>query len=207
MITKFKEKTGFTLIEALVAISILMIAIVSPMTMAQKSLVSSMLARDQMIASFLAQDALEGIKNARDQIAMNGDASSTTPWLGGESSAGLYKCFCSGENCNFDKEVVDSCNIDTTKSIDGEDNYIKSFTSKGSISPMYAYYNNDGKFKTFSLNTGSQTKFKRAINIEEGPNGDTNEARVQVRVFWDSPFGEEKVDLVLYIYNYEPKFK
>ena len=56
-----KANSAFTLVEALVAISILMIAIASPMTLAQKGLSTATQSKDQMIAAFLAQgmDALD----------------------------------------------------------------------------------------------------------------------------------------------------
>jgi Tfp pilus assembly protein PilV len=54
-----KNNSGFTIVETLVAITILMIAIAGPLTIAQKGLTASTYARDQMIASFLAQDGLE----------------------------------------------------------------------------------------------------------------------------------------------------
>lgn len=63
----FKNK-GFTLIETLVAITILMISIVGPLTIAQKSLMAATLAKDQVIASFLAQEIIEKIKNNRDNL-------------------------------------------------------------------------------------------------------------------------------------------
>jgi type II secretory pathway pseudopilin PulG len=204
---------GFTLIEALVAISILMIAVASPITMAQKSLVASMFSRDQMIATFLAQDALEGIKNARDQIAMNG--TSTDSWL-----KGLENCICdpiASQVCDFNNNNVKSCNINTTKTLSDGSDYISSFASKSAILPVEALYEGTSPnrfFKMFTLSGGEPTKFKRAINIELNPNRDSttggfnsNEARVQVRVFWDSQMGEKKIDVTLYIYNYEPKFK
>jgi type II secretory pathway pseudopilin PulG len=207
-IIKSRILSGFTLIEALVAISILMIAIASPITIAQKSLSSSMFSRDQMIANFLIQDAIEGVKNIRDQIAMN--SSSTDFWL-----SELEPCICNDDannNCNLNDSgeiVVDSCDIDTTRISYGSPNdYIKSFI--GSISPINAVYSNDdGIFKKFSSLEGSTlTKFKRVIKIEKNPNGDNvNEARVKVRVFWDSPLGENKIDVIFYMYNYEPKFR
>jgi prepilin-type N-terminal cleavage/methylation domain-containing protein len=60
------KNKGFTLIETLVAITILMISIVGPLTISQKSLMAATLAKDQVIASFLAQDIIEEIKNDRD---------------------------------------------------------------------------------------------------------------------------------------------
>ncbi len=76
-------KEGFTLIETLVAISILMIAIAGPLTVAHKGLTSALYARDQMIASYLAQDAIEYIKNFRDNNVLAGDSS--IPWNAGFS--------------------------------------------------------------------------------------------------------------------------
>jgi len=57
---------GFTIVETLVAITILMISIAGPLTIAQKSLTAATQAKDQVIASYLAQDLMEYIKNARD---------------------------------------------------------------------------------------------------------------------------------------------
>lgn len=62
---KRKKEEGFTIVETLVAITILMISIAGPLTIAQRSLMSSIFAKDQAVAAFLAQDAMEYLKNAR----------------------------------------------------------------------------------------------------------------------------------------------
>ena len=195
---------GFTLVEALIAISILMIAMASPMTMAQKSLTSSMFARDQMIASFLAQDAIEGVKNIRDQDALNA-VSGNTNWL-----SNLDDCICISD-CDFDNvgTAVKSCDIDTTL-IGGSTSFIKSFSS--GILPINAVYvDSDGNqvFQRFSFSSGIPTKFKRALNIKLDPSGDgnLNEAKVHARVFWDSAMGQKRVDITFFMYNYENGFK
>ena len=58
--------TGFTLIETFVAILILTLAITGPMSIAQKGLQSSILAKDKTTAAYLAQDAIEFIRSIRD---------------------------------------------------------------------------------------------------------------------------------------------
>lgn len=68
---------GFTMVETLVAVAILMIAIAGPLTIAQKGLTAAIYARDQVTASFLAQDAMEYIKNVRDYNLEN----NPTQWL------------------------------------------------------------------------------------------------------------------------------
>jgi len=57
---------GFTLIETLVAITLLTVSIVAPMSLAEQSLQSAYYARDQITASYLAQDAIESVREIRD---------------------------------------------------------------------------------------------------------------------------------------------
>lgn len=82
-----RSASGFTLIESLVAISILMIAVASPLTIAQKGLISAIYAKDQVVASFLAQDAIEYIRNKIDENV--GGAG----WLAGLSSVCGTACY------------------------------------------------------------------------------------------------------------------
>ncbi len=64
-IINIKNKKGFTIIETLVAITILMIAVAGPLTIAQKGLTASVYARDQVTASFLAQELMEYNKSQK----------------------------------------------------------------------------------------------------------------------------------------------
>lgn len=57
---------GFTLVETLVAISILLIAVVGPMSAISRSLIQMTIARDQMIAINLAQEGIEAVRQKRD---------------------------------------------------------------------------------------------------------------------------------------------
>ena len=65
--TPYKNRCrGFTLMETLIAISILLIAVVAPMSTIGGSLSSLYTARDQMIAINLAQDGNEVVRQIRD---------------------------------------------------------------------------------------------------------------------------------------------
>ncbi len=58
--------SGFTLIETLVAVMLLSLAIIAPMSLAAKSLSSAYYARDQITAFYLAQEAIEALRSIRD---------------------------------------------------------------------------------------------------------------------------------------------
>ncbi len=73
---------GFTLIETLVAITLLTLAVVAPMTLATQSLASSYYARDQVTAFHLAQEAVESVRSSRDaNILFNALASGSNDIL------------------------------------------------------------------------------------------------------------------------------
>lgn len=76
-------KSGFTLIEALVAISVLVMSLTGPLTLAIKSISEAKISQNQMIAFYLAQEAEEYIRNRRDSNFLSG-----ANWL-----TGLNNCW------------------------------------------------------------------------------------------------------------------
>lgn len=77
------SKKGFTLLETLVAISILLIAVVGPMSIIGRSLPQSAYARDHAIAVNLAQEGIEAIRQKRDSNMLNDWNGTTTAWDNG----------------------------------------------------------------------------------------------------------------------------
>ena len=71
-------QAGFTLIETLVAVSLLSVSIVAPMALTTQSLTAAYYARDQVTAFNLAQEGIEAIRAIRDgqilQISQNANA-------------------------------------------------------------------------------------------------------------------------------------
>jgi prepilin-type N-terminal cleavage/methylation domain-containing protein len=59
-------KKGFTLIEALVAVSIVLVGVTTAFSVAQFGISSSSAIRNRITATYLAQEALEGVKNLKD---------------------------------------------------------------------------------------------------------------------------------------------
>lgn len=60
------KSSGLTMVETLVAISILTIAVIGPLGIIAQALHTSYYTRDQMTAYYLAQEAVEYVRNLRD---------------------------------------------------------------------------------------------------------------------------------------------
>jgi prepilin-type N-terminal cleavage/methylation domain-containing protein len=135
---KKTKNRGFTLIEALVAIAILTISIAGPITIASKGLASAVFARDQITAFYLAQEAVEYIRNQRDENNLNGN-----DWLDGLSE-------CMDENI---------CTIDINES---NPNDIIAQCPGGVCSVLK--YDDDINFYNYS--TGEDSNFTRETNVE-----------------------------------------
>lgn len=58
---------GFTLLETLVAVMILSLAVAGPLYVADRALVAAHISRDQLTASYLAQEGIEYIRSMRDR--------------------------------------------------------------------------------------------------------------------------------------------
>ncbi len=64
--TNLPQSRGFTLIETLVATAILVTALIGPFVAIQSSIQASYAARDQLVATMLAQEAIEYVRSTRD---------------------------------------------------------------------------------------------------------------------------------------------
>ena len=78
-------KKGFTIIESLVAISILLVAIAGAGSAIQTGISSYIFSKDQIIAFYLAQEGFEQIRNIRDENVLNGRS-----WLTGLALGTTY---------------------------------------------------------------------------------------------------------------------
>ena len=190
---------GFTLVEALVAISILMIAIASPLSIAQKGLSSAVLSRNEMTASFLAQDGIEAVKNIRDQIALK---ETSGDWINrSDGSYGVSKCICmdTDANCSNFTAGTNWCNIDTSQYDLAQSASI--YASSTNPNPLKINYTS-GVFTSFGLGGGgTNSLFSRKINIHVSTTN-PNEAAVNVQVTFSSPFGAQTTTIKDFIYNY-----
>lgn len=157
------NKNGFTLVETLVAIAVLLLAVAAPLSLANKSLNSSALSKQQITASFLAQEAMEYIRNARDEnVAQNGN------WLTGSGSTNINSC--------LDKK----CQIAVLP---------KEMTScSNSCSPLR--YN--GSTGVYNYNSGvADSIYTRTVEIKKVAVGNNYEITILVTVSWKGTNGAD----------------
>lgn len=166
MINKFKNKVrGFTLIETLVAILILVTAITGPLTLAYKGFAAATVARDQITAFYLAQDALEYIRFARDTNRLSGGDWMTG--VGGTASVvDLSNCR-SSNNCYFDAAGL----FPTTVQL---------------CSGACPFMKFDPTAGTYQYTNGNTTTYRRTVNIITV---NANEVIASTTVTWQSVNG------------------
>ena len=93
-------KKGFTIIESLVAITILVATVIGTTSAIQSGISSYIFSKDQVIAFYLAQEGFEQIRNIRDENGLKGQS-----WLTGIASD-------SSDPCYFDN----ACTVDPVAS-------------------------------------------------------------------------------------------
>ena len=83
---------GFTLIETMVAVTILTLAVVGPLFTASRAIVAAQNARDQLTASYLAQEGIEYVRAMRDNEYLNVYPSGTSAAWGNFLNGSINQC-------------------------------------------------------------------------------------------------------------------
>lgn len=64
------KKNGFTLVETLIAISIFSVSIITMMSILGSGIANTNYAKNKMVASYLAQEGIEYVRNMRDNAIL-----------------------------------------------------------------------------------------------------------------------------------------
>lgn len=159
---------GFTLVETMVAVTVLAAALVGPYTAVQNALTGSRVARDQLTGSALAQEGLEYIRSIRDNNYLN-----NRTWMHQLSG---YSCFSITTTLPTNHCVVDPSKGDphTASPSTGA----VAACSLASCQPLYV--TPTGLYTQDSA-AGTVSRFKRTIQMTTIS---SREVKVYVTVSW-----------------------
>lgn len=152
-----KTQSGFTIIESLVALSILVMVIISASSAVSTGISSYIYSKDQITAFYLAQEGFEQIRNIRDENNLEG-----AHWLSGITEVANDPCYF-GQACTVSP-------VETTLAIrcpaPGSCSYLRQEVATG-------FYGYNGIWPL--------TVFKREITITSVS---ANEISVKVTINW-----------------------
>lgn len=179
--------TGFTLIETLVAVMILTMGVAGPLSIASKGLQIALVAKDETTAYYLAQDAVEYVRFARDSNRL---ASPSSNWLSGSggNSTDLSPCISSDGSALC---YLDSLDLNPARP-----------TACSGTCPQL-YFNASNHYFTYSSASTMLTPFTRTISIKTPVGSNASEASMTVTVTWtDLPGITHKVSVAEDLYNW-----
>lgn len=168
------SKHGFTLIETLVAVTILSAAVAGPMVLSIKNIGTASISQDQLVAFYLGQEVIEYVRNVRDTNLING----SNNWLNGL------------DNCKGASGSV-GCYIDVIKNP-------VTVADCGTIAcPKLKF---DGT--NYNYASGDNTVFTRTVKIDESIRADGDEAKISIALKWTGKYGEKTMNLQDNIFNW-----
>jgi prepilin-type N-terminal cleavage/methylation domain-containing protein len=158
--TPHSVHTGFTLVETLVAIAIFTLAIVAPFTAASRALIAAAIARDTLVATNLAQEGLEGVRELRTNGYL---ADSANP----DPDLDQYLADCISPKI---------CDVNAA---------LTTYACSGSACSAL-YLNTTTGTYTHTASGSTVSPFSRTIIITKNPNGQPDSERATVTVAWNS---------------------
>ena len=146
---------GFTLIEAMIAVTIVTFAVAGPLVTASRAIVAAKIAHDQLVASYLAQEGVEYIHLMRDDEYLaayqaGGTSISTAAWnnfISGSDAASITQC-----------RAPSVCTLDPTRTM-GTGSGLSLALCSGTCAALFV--NSNGLYNQQS--SGTRTPYTRSI--------------------------------------------
>lgn len=186
---KTKDR-GYSLVEVLVAITVLLIALVGPLTIAHSGLKRSVQSKDSTQAVFLAQEGIEAVVKLREDAALAASAYNNIGQIWDTTFDTLHSRCSGSAGCGV---TIANDGTVTTSSI---------YQCSGS-NCLIKYQGSDRvPYKQGGAVAGTDTIFTRSVQVNV--TGDSH-ARVRSTVSWTGA-NPSSVTLETYVYNiyYEP---
>ncbi len=163
------EAKGFTLVETLVALSIFTMSILALLSILGQGISDTSYSKKKIIASYLAQEGIEYMRNLRDTYVLYNPEDSAAGWAEFLSRLAAESCQ-TGDGCYFDDQVLDYG--DTSQPIlDIELN------DCDSSCPELRFDKEEG---SYGYSGEEESGFFRRINTEEIGDADNNVIAVKI---------------------------
>ncbi len=176
-----QKKRGFTVLESIVAIFVLSLAISGVFSAVQQSLSQAIITKDEVKAFYLAQEAIEIIRNKKDSNQISFINSGSGHWLRGIAENASDPCYF-GKVCLAD---------------------VSSMTLSYCSNSWESCSQNLRKDQTTLLygqdSLDSLTNFRRLIKIESI---NSNEISVTVKIIWNKGVLEKQFEAKTYLLNW-----
>jgi type IV pilus modification protein PilV len=185
----FKNKKGFTLVETLVAITIFTMSILALLSVLSQSISSTNYAKRKTVATYLAQEGIEYMRNLRDTYVLySSDASTGWTNFNNKLSATASNC-----QCYFDDSSVSF--VDTSMPITDLNFTLCPFA----VCPNLLYDSWTGKYGYTATGTTIDSGYARRITIiKPSP----NETKIFSTVFWTQGSGTQSVTFSESLFNW-----
>lgn len=178
-----RTQKGFSLVEVLIAIGILLLATVGPMTIAARAAQSAQYAREQNTAFFLAQEGIEAVMTIRAEAGMSHIGAPSNPSNAWVSNASVSNCQSSGSGCrfHFDDEIL-------------TDDFAQCTGNNCRL-----YLSSSGRARYSHNSSGTPTPFTRRVFIDPAGTG----VRIRSEVEWQPSVltSTKKVTLETFLYD------
>ena len=183
----YSPQAGFSLVETLVAITILLIVITGPLAVSVNTARSTNFASEQTVAFFLAQEGAELMQIARDNLVLDSFSSGSVAWDAFTDETGTYAACYEPEGCGVELGagglIVHACSDPVTP--------CRLFFDDGNFRNVYTYDDSSGN---------EEMLYSRIITLE---NISSDYVRVESRVVWrtGSLRDVQEVKVETYLYN------
>lgn len=189
------RRRGFTLVETMVAVAILMLSVAGPLIVADRAIVAADSAKYQLTASYLAQEGIEYVRAMRDDAYLSAyqtNQSNSPAWWNG--SNGFLTSNSSG---SITPCVSTTCTLDPTLPMGaGNSGNGKALEAcSGTCAPLYV--NASGMYTEQSTGN-TQTPFTRTIEIIYSSQTQDN-AEVNSSVSWNFHGTNYSVTIIDYL--------
>ncbi len=192
------KKEGFTVIEALVSIAIMLLSITGAFAVAQSSLQSSDLVKNRVTAYYLAQEGIEFLRQKRDDNGLKMLSSKNNPdpnasWLSGIVGSNMP--------CDFDNVCeINGFNADGG----GMRECTQVFGGIGGQCTKLSFDKSLGYFD-YPSTDDSGAVFRREIRVTRVASDPTSDREVNVSIIvkWNQNGIERSLDISENLYNWQ----